>query len=326
VVGTVRVGVPRQVVGLDAFATTAWDAARVAFGGDEYDVTSYLEAGSLLYGGALVAARWHAFGRYLSENGTDPTVAAIVRPGEHARAHDLVADLERLMRLRRRFEGIWDEVDVLAVPTVGIAPSLEAVAADPIGVNNELGRWTTGTNLLDLCAASVPCGWRGDGIPFGVTFLGPAFADAVVATAAARLLGEADPPPPPWAGWTTLVVVGAHLTNQPLNGQLTSRGGRLVRAVRTSPAYRAFALATDPPKPGLVRVASGGAHIGGELWALPTDGFGDFVRNVPAPMCIGKVELDDGTIHSGFLCEGWAVAGAEDITSFGAWTTYLDSR
>ena len=82
------------------------------------------------------------------------------------------------------------------MPTVGIAPTLAEVAADPVGVNAALGRFTNGTNLLDLCAAAVPAGTRADGIPFGVTFLGPAFADAIVAAAAARFAGEPDPAPP----------------------------------------------------------------------------------------------------------------------------------
>jgi len=162
-------------------------------------------------------------------------------------------------------------------------------------------------------------------VPFGVTFLGPAFADPVVAVAGARLLGESDPPPPAWAGWTTLMVVGAHLSGQPLNGQLIERGGRLVRQVATAPEYRLVALPTEPPKPGLVRVAPGapGAAIEGELWALPTDGFGQFVAQVPAPLTIGSVVLDDGSVHKGFLCEGWAAGDAPDITSYGGWRQYL---
>ena len=135
--------------------------------------------------------------------------------------------------------------------------------------------------------------------------------------AAARLAGEADPPAPAWGTPATLVVVGAHLSGQPLNHELTDRGGRLIRPATTAAAYRLHALATDPPKPGLVRVSSGGAPIAAELWALPVDGFGDFVRRVPSPLSIGTVELEDGSRHPGFLCEGWALAGTADITALG---------
>ena len=218
---------------------------------------------------------------------------------------------------------MWDVVDVIAIPTIGTAPTLAAVAADPIGENAKLGRFTNGCNILDLCASAVPCGERDDGVPFGITFLGPAFADPVVAAAAARLLGEPDPPLPPWAGVTTIVVVGAHRRGQPLNHQLVERGGRCLGVVHTAPTYRLHALPTSPPKPGLVRVADGGASIDAELWALPVDGFGSFVTGVPSPLTIGTVELADATVHPGFLCEEWAAATAPDITRFGSWISYL---
>lgn len=156
--------------------------------------------------------------------------------------------------------------------------------------------------------------------------LGPAFADPVVAAAGARLTGEADPPAPPWAAPATLVVVGAHMSGQPLNSQLTDRGAKLVRSAVTASAYRLHALATDPPKPGLVRVASGGMPVAAELWALPVEGFGDFVRQVPSPLSIGTVELDDRSRHPGFLCEGWAVEGAPDITAYGGWIAYQQAQ
>ncbi|HEY2301248.1 MAG TPA: allophanate hydrolase [Acidimicrobiales bacterium] len=325
-----RIGVPRppEPVDLDDEAGAAWNSSLRSMAGlgpvVEVDVSSYLEAGTLLYGGGLVSFRANAFGDFLAEHpdGADPHVASIVGAGAGLAARRLAADLERLQRLRRQMEHVWAEVDVLAVPTVGSAPTLTAVAADPLVVNSRLGRWTNGANLLDLCAAAVPCGWRDDGIPFGVTILGPAFGDAVVAQASARLMGEPDPALPSWAAPATLVVVGAHLTGQTLNRELIDRGARLVRTCSTAAAYRLYALRTDPPKPGLLRVPSGGASIAAELWSLPVDGFGDFVRRVPPPLSIGTVELEDGTCHPGFLCEGWAIAGATDITAHGGWIRY----
>ena len=50
--------------------------------------------------------------------------------------------------------------------------------------------------------------------------------------------------------------------------------------------------------------------------------FGDFVAQVPAPMCIGQVLLADGRDVSGFLCEPIALEGAQDITQFGGWRAY----
>ncbi|HEY0239317.1 MAG TPA: hypothetical protein VGC37_11765, partial [Friedmanniella sp.] len=120
-----------------------------------------------------------------------------------------------------------------------------------------------------------------------------------------------------------LVVIGAHLSGQPLNGQLADRGARLVGEVRTAATYRLWALDTRPPKPGLLRVRSGGAAVRGEHWRLPVAAFGALVAALPAPMTIGSVELDDGRALPGFLVEPSAVEGAPDITAYGGWAAYL---
>jgi allophanate hydrolase len=131
-----------------------------------------------------------------------------------------------------------------------------------------------------------------------------------------------------------LAVVGAHLLGQPLNHQLTDRGATLEQVTVTAPVYRLHALATDPPKPGLVRVAPPGRGRAGEppggaveveVWGLGAAAFADFVDHVPAPLCIGRVVLDGGTDVAGFLCEPVALTGAPDITSFGGWRAYLAS-
>jgi allophanate hydrolase len=334
--GPLRIGVPRpeQVDALDDAARGAWDRAvrDLARLGPvvEIDLGPYLDAGELLYGSALVAERWDAVGPFLEAHpeGSDPTVAAVIGAARDLPAHQYAADIDRVRRHAADFAPVWDAVDVVAIPTVGEAPTLAEVAADPIGVNRRLGRFTNGCNLLDLCAAAVPAGTRDDGMPFGITFLGPAFADPVVATVAARFVGEPDPPLPGWAGATTIVVVGAHLRGQPLNGELVGRGAQFVASVRTAPSYRLAALPTVPPKPGLSRVRPDetGAAIAAELWRIPIDGFGDFVDAIPAPLGIGKVELADGTWHPGFICEGAALADAPDITAHGGWLAYLTTR
>jgi allophanate hydrolase len=327
--GALRVGVPRDVPGLDAAAAVAWERAlkEIAALGPvvELDLEPYLEAGRLVYGAAFLPERYAAVGEFLASHpdGADPTVAAIVARGGTIDAASSVTERARLAELAPVVRQWWSSVDVVVVPTVGEAPTFDEVAADPIGVNLRMGTWTAGANPLDLCAAAVPCGWRDDGVPFGVTFLGPAFADPVVAAAGARLVGEPDPAPPFWVGWTDVAVVGAHLSGQPLNHQLTDRGGHPVGTVATAAEYQLVALPTQPPKPGLVRVGEGGAAIETEVWRLPTDAYGSFVAGIPAPLGIGTVALEDGTAVQGFLCEPHAAATAPDISSFGGWRAYL---
>jgi allophanate hydrolase len=190
----------------------------------------------------------------------------------------------------------------------------------------------------------VPLGLRAQGglpgLPAGGTLVAPWGRDAALASFASALhratsqtmgatgapLPAAVEPAAPPSGWLSLAVAGAHLSGQPLNRELTELGARLVRAGRTAPAYRLHALATTPPKPGLVRVPADGAAIEIEIWALSPDAFGTFVARVPPPLCIGTVDVDDGTRTSGFLCEPHALAGAPDITRFGGWRKYRESK
>jgi allophanate hydrolase len=125
---------------------------------------------------------------------------------------------------------------------------------------------------------------------------------------------------------TLLAVVGAHLTGQPLNHQLTDRGATLVRTTATASCYRLYALDTEPPKPGLVRVAPADPAAGAvevEVWELDDAAFGSFVAEVPPPLCIGTVLLADGSSVMGFLCEPVALDGAPDITASGGWRAHL---
>jgi len=126
----------------------------------------------------------------------------------------------------------------------------------------------------------------------------------------------------------SIVVVGAHLSGMPLNPQLTTPGGHLLKKCRTAPDYRLFALPnTTPPKPGLIREPGfAGPGLEVEVWALPAAAFGHFVADIPAPLGVGKVSLDDGTSVSGFLCEAFAVKDAEEVTRFGGWRAFIQAK
>ena len=124
-----------------------------------------------------------------------------------------------------------------------------------------------------------------------------------------------------WVG-----CVGAHLAGLPLNHQLTDRGATLREATRTAPSYRLFALPnTTPPKPGLLRVSSGGSSIAVEVWDVPIAEVGSFLALVPPPLGLGSLELVDGRYVNGFICEAHALAGARDVTAFGGWHAFLSA-
>lgn len=123
----------------------------------------------------------------------------------------------------------------------------------------------------------------------------------------------------------TIAVVGAHLSGQPLNHQLTNRGASLVSLTRTAPIYNLYALSnTTPAKPALVKTDLGYA-IEVEVWKIAIAKFGEFVVEVPAPLGIGTTILENGEMVKGFICESWAIADARDISNFGGWRTYLES-
>jgi len=293
------------------------------------DFAPFRETAQLLYAGPWVAERYAAVGAFLasSPEGVDQTVAGIIATGAAYSAVDAYRAAEQLETLRKRASAIWRTMDVLVVPTAGTIYTREAVAAEPVGLNTNLGYYTNFVNLLDLAAVSVPSGARPTGVPFGVSVIGQAFTDRALLDLASRMMGDPGGTTLKQQGCVSVAVVGAHLTGQPLNHQLVERGARLVRACRTSPVYRLYALPESvPPKPGLVRTQTQvGEGIAVEVWSVPEDRFGGFVAAIPPPLGIGRIELDTGEWVSGFICEPIALVGAEDITAFGGWRAYRTS-
>jgi allophanate hydrolase len=118
-----------------------------------------------------------------------------------------------------------------------------------------------------------------------------------------------------------IAVCGAHLSGQPLNGELLVLGARLRLATRTAPEYRLYALPSGR-RPGLVRSPGQGAAIEIELWDVPVAAVGAFLAGIAPPLGLGTVSLADGSTATGFLCETHAVADADDITAFGSWRAW----
>ncbi len=125
---------------------------------------------------------------------------------------------------------------------------------------------------------------------------------------------------------TKIAVVGAHLTGQALNYQLTQLGASLLKTCQTAPYYRLYALAGQIPKPGLIRQATGGYSIELEIWEISTAGFGQFITQIPAPLGIGTLLLTGNETVQGFICESYAIADAPDISELGGWRAYLAQR
>jgi allophanate hydrolase len=340
--GPFRFGVPRPDQRLfmgDEQSAALYAAAidRMTAGGGtpvEIDIAPLLDCAKLLYSGPWVAERTAAVEDLLRDKpgAIHPTVRAIVQGGVAVTGVETFKGLYALEAYRRAAEAIWEATDVMLLPTAPTIYRLKEVLAEPIALNANLGLYTNFVNLLDMSALAVPAGFRENGTGFGVTLIGPALADRALLALAERYLETfpmADTPPldlTPRKPGVKLAVVGAHLAGMPLHWQLTSREARLVSATRTAPAYKLYAMAeTTPPKPALIHVGDGGSSILVEVYELDFEAFGSFTAEVPAPLAIGTMTLEDGTSVKGFVAEPRALNGATDITELGGWRAYIAS-
>ncbi|BCJ92325.1 allophanate hydrolase [Terrihabitans soli] len=309
----------------------------------DFDPAPFRECASLLYAGPWVAERTAAVGDFARRHpdAVHPVVRDIVLGGEKYSAVDAFEGQYKLQALLKKTAPLWQKIDVMLVPSAPTIYKIEEMLADPVRLNSNLGTYTNFVNLMDLSALAVPAGFRPDGLPFGVTLVGRAFEDGALAGLGDllhRALGTATVggtaralPGPALAGknvgYVEVAVVGAHLKGLPLHHQLVERRAKFVRTAKTAKGYTFYALpGTVPPKPGLVYDGMGIGGIEVEIWAVPESEFGSFVALIPAPLGIGTLSLDDGSFVKGFVCEAYAVQGAENITGFGGWKAYLASR
>ncbi len=325
------IGVPMGEIDLDEPHRVAWQQAlaRAASIGllVPIDVEPFLAAGRLLYAGPMIAERLAAFGGLLEPDGPhlDPTVRELVLGARATTGADVYQALQTLAGLAALARNSFVGIDALMLPGAPGHPTLREVAREPVTVNSRLGTYTNMVNLLDLCAIAVPAGHRPDGLPFGVQLIGPTFADRPLLDLAARWCGEPVAEPSLAANRTMLAIAGAHLSGQPLNADLVDLGGRLHSRARTASGYRMFTVDGPVPRPGLVRTADGpprGLEL--EIWDLSYDSLGLLLTTIAPPLGLGKIEIDDGRMITGFVANG-RMSPTADITSFGSWRAYLAS-
>ncbi|MGE0719427.1 MAG: amidase family protein, partial [Alphaproteobacteria bacterium] len=234
---------------------------------------------------------------------------------------------------------VWTRCDAMVVPTAPRHWTVAELRAEPVARNSALGTWTNFVNLMDLAALAVPTGFHPNGLPVGVTLIGPAGSDLALADLGGRLhaagaptlgaTGERRPdaalrPAASPSDAIEVAVFGAHLSGEPRNHALAAMGAGLGERVMTAPCYRLVLLEGALPRPGLVRVDAGAA-IEGEIWRVPPAALGQLLAEVKPPLALGTVTLADGRQVRGFVCAAGGEAGAPDITRFGGWRAWRRS-
>jgi allophanate hydrolase len=319
----------------------------------EIDFEPFFEVAALLYDGPWLAERLAPLQSFLESHQADvvPVTRTVLAGGSRYSAVDYFNAASRLAALRVTCSDIFQQAEILAVPTFPTLPTLAAAADDSPGWGRRLGYYTNFVNLLGLSALALPAGFTPAGLPHGVTLIGRAESERELcelgaAWQRARNLplgatGSRLPPeqrsleptetssdlaPAPCPeGYVRVAVAGAHLDGQPLHGDLRRWGARYVRTCRTAPRYRFLALMhLAPPRPGLLRDETRAGAVEVEIYDMPFAGFGRLVASVLPPLAIGTVELADGEAVKGFLCESFASAVARDITDFGGWRAFRE--
>jgi allophanate hydrolase len=253
-------------------------------------------------------------------------------------AKQVFDDQRRVADIRAELGPVFARCAALLTPTVVTSFTVAQMRESPIERNAMLGRFTTYGNLLDLAAIAVPVGFDNESLPFGITLTAPAGSDIGLVEIAAsiedlsnELLGATPyrrlkPTVMIEPGPVLLAVVGAHLSGMPLNPALLALGAHLDQVTTTAAHYRLYALPdTTPEKPGLLRVSADDGPecaIEVEVYRLSPAALGVLMTSVSPPLAIGSVELADGSVVLGFVCEPYGLVKATDISAFGGWRAY----
>lgn len=121
-----------------------------------------------------------------------------------------------------------------------------------------------------------------------------------------------------------LAVNGTLMRGLELNGNLLDVGATFDREDATAGCYRMWSIGDRHP--AMIRTSDGtGASVALEVWQVPAEGLAEVLAREPAGLCIGTVELADGTSVLGVLGEPFLVEGQREITEFVDWRVYTAS-
>lgn len=287
------------------------------------DTHLFHQAANLLYGGPFIEERGAALGSFIDAHPDSilPVTKQILRSGIDSQydGASVFKAMHTLQRIKLETSKLLKDA-VLVMPTSGGTWTREQVRKDPIHTNTEMGLYTNHCNLLDLCGVAIPSGDAAEDLPFGITLFALSQNEGYAIVTAELFDGRSQQRSLTLNPDHTLVAVcGLHMRGLALEKQMLQYDAKFLREDKTAAKYSMYKLPTVPPKPGLVKQTEGGASIDLEIWELPLKSFGAFAASIPAPLGMGKVELQDGTEVPGFVCEAYITVTSEDVTSFRGW-------
>jgi len=311
----------------------------------EIDYQPFAVAAKLLYEGPWVAERYSVIKDLIKSklHAIHPVIKSVIEPAAEMGTVDAFEKIYELKKIKHQTDMIMNELDFLLLPTTGTIYRLDEVIQNPVQLNSNLGNYTNFMNLLEYAGLALPAGFTVEGLPFGITLVANKFHDQqlldygkrymqnygnnIGATNFKSYICNTEKIQNADDAVINVVVCGAHMSGMALNSQLTDRDAKLVSKTRTAGKYRLFALAGGPPfRPGLLYDEKAGNRIEVEVWSLPKNKLADFVALIPPPLGLGRVELEDGSNESGFICEPRGFDGADEITQFGSWRSFIASK
>ena len=171
----------------DSEAPKAWEATleKLQACGAHFSPVNFApmhELAHLLYQNAWIAERTTAVGPFTETHREDvhPIVAKIIAQGKNFSAVDMCNAEYRRAELTLKINDIISGYTALLVPTAPRFPTVQEVLEEPVSINSQLGTYTNFVNLANCCALACPGIFREDGLPFGITFIAPAWHEDVL--------------------------------------------------------------------------------------------------------------------------------------------------
>lgn len=187
-----RFGVPSRATRIfagDRESERLFDAAVARLeilGGNavELDFTPFCAAAKMLYEDAFIARRYANLQSFFDAHEAEifPATREIIGWGRRYSGADVFVAQQTLARHAQNIRRATAGLDIIVTPTTPTTFTVEEMLADNIARNAILGTYTNFVNLLDMCAVTVPMGFRTDGQPLGISFVGRRLDDSRAAS------------------------------------------------------------------------------------------------------------------------------------------------